>query len=328
MPYRWYVWEEKMRTKQEVINFLESKVGTKVVCVGNPSLDGQCVSLIKSLMEFLGVPDPYKARGHAKTVISAYLSEGIAKPGLGFISVFSNKNMGSGYGHIWCNAGDGDGTFYESNGVKPLTVTKGKTYSYDNVCNFDSYIKDDYRGYDLSNTDSMKICVDDHIRVTEGQLVDKAQYEAIKSTLTETQKQNTTLSSELGIVRGQLADALKKIDSQNQIIQSYVSEDAVQIETLKTFQKERDKYFDGAWEVIRSIGDDLKVSTANLSLEDAISAVKTQYTAFSSSSNLANDKIKSLEDEIKRLNTYKKPIAKLTKKELFLYLLKKLIGKV
>jgi len=132
-----------MRTKQEVINFLESKVGTKVVCVGNPSLDGQCVTLIKSLMEYLGVPDPYKYRGHGKDCIAKYLSEGIAKPGLGFISVFSNKNMGGGYGHIWCNAGDGDGTFYESNGVKPLIVTKGKTYTYDNVCNFDSYIKED-----------------------------------------------------------------------------------------------------------------------------------------------------------------------------------------
>lgn len=132
-----------MRSKQEVISFLESKVGTKVPCVGNSSLDGQCVTLIKALMEFLGVPDPYKARGHAKTVISAYLSEGIAKPGMGFVSVFSNKDMAQGVGHIWCNAGEGTGTFYESNGVKPLIVTKGKTYTYDNVCNFDSYIKED-----------------------------------------------------------------------------------------------------------------------------------------------------------------------------------------
>lgn len=129
-----------MRTKQEVINFLESKVGTKVVCKGNESLSGQCVSLIKALMEFLGVPDPYKARGHAKIVISAYLNEGIADPGVGFLTVFSNKDMGGGYGHIWCNAGDGDGVFYESNGAKPLIVTKGKAYAYDNVCNFDKYL--------------------------------------------------------------------------------------------------------------------------------------------------------------------------------------------
>ncbi len=130
-----------MKTKQEVISFLESKVGTTVPCKGTPSLDGQCVTLIKSLMEFLGVPDPYKARGHAKTAISAYLSEGIASSGAGFLSVFSNKNMGGGYGHIWLNAGEGDGVFYESNGAKPLIVTKGKTYSYDTVCNFDKYIK-------------------------------------------------------------------------------------------------------------------------------------------------------------------------------------------
>jgi len=136
------------KTKQEVINFLESLVGTTVVCKGTPSLNGQCVTLIKALMEFIGVPDPYKARGHAKTVISAYLSEGIADEGTGFLSVFSNKNMGGGYGHIWCNAGDGDGTYYESNGAKPLIVTKGKTYSYDSVCNFDKYIK----GEDMANT--------------------------------------------------------------------------------------------------------------------------------------------------------------------------------
>lgn len=129
-----------MRTKKEVIDFLEKLVGTTVVCKGNASLNGQCVSLIKSLMEFLGAPNPYKARGHAKSCISAYLSEGIAKPGIGFLSVFSNKNMAGSYGHIWCNAGDGNGTYYESNGQKPLIVTKGKTYSYDMVCNFDQYI--------------------------------------------------------------------------------------------------------------------------------------------------------------------------------------------
>lgn len=131
-----------MRTKKEIVDFLESKVGKGVECKGNPSLDSQCVTLIKALMEFVGVPDPYKSRGHGKDCIAKYLSEGIADKGTGFLSVFSNKDMGSGYGHIWCNAGEGDGIYYESNGSKPLTVTKGKTYSYDNVCNFDKYIKE------------------------------------------------------------------------------------------------------------------------------------------------------------------------------------------
>lgn len=140
-----------MKTKKEVIDFLESKVGTKVPCKGNSSLDGQCVTLIKALMEFIGVPDPYKARGHAKTVISAYLNEGIADAGLGFLSVFSNKNMGGGYGHIWCNAGEGAGTYYESNGAKPLTVTKGEVYTYDAVCNFDKYIKEGVNMIEVPN---------------------------------------------------------------------------------------------------------------------------------------------------------------------------------
>lgn len=132
-----------MKTKQQVIDWLESNVGTTVACKGNPSLDGQCVTLIKALMEFIGVPDPYKARGHAKSCIATYLSEGIAGSGTGFLSVFSSKNMGDGYGHIWCNAGDDSGTFYEQNGQKALIVTKGKTYTYDTVCNFDKYIVKD-----------------------------------------------------------------------------------------------------------------------------------------------------------------------------------------
>lgn len=165
-----------MRTKQEVISFLEGKVGTKVPCPGRPDLSGQCVTLIKSLMEFLGVPNPYKARGHAKTAISAYLNEGIADKGVGFLSVFSNANMGGGYGHIWCNAGEGDGVFYESNGAKPLIVTKGKTYAYDTVCNFDKWIQKGtmanmYRGYDLANPDSMKVAVDVLVRLQTGELV-------------------------------------------------------------------------------------------------------------------------------------------------------------
>lgn len=166
-----------MRTKKEVIDFLESLVGKTVICKGNTSLNGQCVTLIKALMEFLGAPNPYKARGHAKTVISAYLNEGIADSGTGFLSVFSNKDMGGGYGHIWCNAGEGDGTFYESNGVKALTVTKGKTYGYDKVCNFDKYIKEEdmanmYKGYDLDNKDSMKVAVDILVRVQAGEFVE------------------------------------------------------------------------------------------------------------------------------------------------------------
>lgn len=217
-----------MKNKQEIVNFLESKVGTKVPCPGNTSLDGMCVSLIKSLMEFLGVSDPYKARGHAKTAISSYVSEGLAKQGQGTLSVFSNKDMGSGYGHIWIGI---DGTFYESNGVKPLTVTKGKTYAYDMVCNFDSYLEVDPCLNYKKELDEKNV----HIANLEKQV---AGLSGEKKQLT---LQIDELNSQLGGVRGELATTLSKVDSQNKIIQSYVGEDAVQLETIKTFQRERDE---------------------------------------------------------------------------------------
>ena len=201
------------RTKQEVIDFLESQVGKKVVCVGNPSLNGQCVTLIKSLMEFLEVPNPYKARGDAKVCISAYLKEGIADKGTGFISVFSNKDMGGGYGHVWCNAGEGNGTYYESNGVKPLKVTKGKTYSYDMICNFDKYIKET-----MPEKDALTECLSQHKKlVSEADKKDKAikgletevskketEIKGLKTSLEEKETENTTLGKQVSAYKGEV----------------------------------------------------------------------------------------------------------------------------
>lgn len=322
-----------MKTKQEVIQFLESKVGTKVKCVGNASLDGMCVTLIKAVMEFIGVPDPYKARGHAKTCISAYINEGIAKQGTGFLTVFSNKNMGAGYGHVWCNAGDGNGEFYESNGVKALTVTKGKTYSYDMVCNFDQYITDNtYRGYDLTNKDSMKVTVDDHIRVVEGQLVDKSQYEAIKGQLSEVKTQNDNLSSELGAVRGELATAIQKIDSQNKVIASFVNEDAIQLETLKRLERESGEYKDRYFNILNNVQETLKQQ------QTMDGTVEAEKLALESVHSLVG-RVKDLEDELtdergriydreatitkltKQLEQARKPLSKYTTMQLIRYII-------
>lgn len=203
-----------MRTKQEVINFLESKVGTKVPCPGNPSLDGQCVTLIKALMEFIGVPNPYKARGHASTCITTYLNEEIADKGLGFISVFSNKNMGSGYGHIWCNAGDDAGVFYEQNGVKPLIVTKGITYAYDNVCNFDKYIDSSepesnnmldcqsvLNHYNVKTTDELVGMVDSQIKFLEDE---RNKNNELEGKNRELQTQVESLEKQIGILNDEL----------------------------------------------------------------------------------------------------------------------------
>lgn len=131
------------RTKQEIRNFLNGKVGTKVVDRSNARLNGQCVALIKSLMEFLGVPNPYAARGNAKDAGDTYLRQGIAKAGSGWLNVCVNKGMGGGYGHIWIDL-DKE-TNYESNGAKALITTKGTRPlgQAQQIVNLDKYIKAD-----------------------------------------------------------------------------------------------------------------------------------------------------------------------------------------
>lgn len=86
------------RTKQEIRDFLNAQVGKRVNWKAG-LFNGQCVSLIKALMEFLGVPNPYKARGHAKDAGDIYIREGIGKAGRGWLTVCVGKK--GKYGHIW-----------------------------------------------------------------------------------------------------------------------------------------------------------------------------------------------------------------------------------
>lgn len=135
------------RTKAEIRKFLDSQVGKRVVEKTNRDLDGQCVTLIKALLEFLGAPNPYQARGHAKDAASTYVAHGIAKNGDGWLRVVVNPNMGViggvRYGHIWLDLADE--TNYESNGARALVTTKGtRPYSQrQQVINLDAWIKPD-----------------------------------------------------------------------------------------------------------------------------------------------------------------------------------------
>lgn len=128
------------RTKQEIRNYLDSLVGKRVVCPNNRGLDGQCVTLVKSLLAFLGCPSAWQARGNATAVASNYVRDGIAKNGKGWLQVCVNHNYARGVGHVWIDlAGE---TNYESNGAKPLTVTKG-TRGYNQaqqIVNLDQWV--------------------------------------------------------------------------------------------------------------------------------------------------------------------------------------------
>jgi len=113
------------RTKAQVVAFLNSQVGDKVN-VKCGIYNGQCVSLIKALLEFLGVPDPYAGRGNAKDVGDTLLRQNIAENGKGTLTVVINKSMGNingvVYGHIWVDIKDNAN--YEQNGAVALHTTK------------------------------------------------------------------------------------------------------------------------------------------------------------------------------------------------------------
>lgn len=111
------------RMQQEIRNYLDGTVGTKVVCTNNRGLDGQCVTLIKALLAFLGCPTAWQARGNATDVATNYVRDGVAKNGKGWLQVCVNHDYAGGLGHVWIDL-SGE-TNYESNGAKALQVTKG-----------------------------------------------------------------------------------------------------------------------------------------------------------------------------------------------------------
>lgn len=114
------------RTKAEIRAFLDSQVGTIVPHPGYPDLNGQCVTLTKALMAFLGVPNPYAARGDAINAGDTYIRQGLGTAGKGWLTIVVNRDMGYidgvHYGHIWVDL-QGEAN-YESNGARALHTTK------------------------------------------------------------------------------------------------------------------------------------------------------------------------------------------------------------
>jgi len=110
-----------MKTQNEIRDYLKSIVGTSQV----PGQDyqGQCVSLIKALFAFLGVPNPYGARGNATDTARNYVNEGIALSGGGWLQVCVNHDDAGGLGHVWLDiAGEAN---YQQNAYGNPTVVSG-----------------------------------------------------------------------------------------------------------------------------------------------------------------------------------------------------------
>ena len=134
------------RTKQEVRNFLNGLVGQSVNAKAGV-YRGQCVSLTKALLEFLGVSNPYGARGDAKDAGDTYVRQGIAKNGSGWLNICVNRSMGNiggvRYGHIWIDIANEFNI--EQNGAKALYTTKNTRpiSQAQQIINLDHYIKAD-----------------------------------------------------------------------------------------------------------------------------------------------------------------------------------------
>lgn len=131
------------RTKQEVRDFLNLLVGLMV----NEKCgiyNGQCVSLIKALLEFLGAPNPYAGRGNAKDVGDTLLRQGLASPNDGWLRVCVNRDMGLidgvRYGHIWLDLANEMN--FEQNGARALRTTKNTRpiSQAQQIVNLDQYI--------------------------------------------------------------------------------------------------------------------------------------------------------------------------------------------
>lgn len=151
------------RTRAEVRAFLDSQVG-KMPQHPAPyqDLSGQCVTLTKVLMDFLGVPNPYAARGNARDAGDTYIRQGIGTSGRGWLTIVVNRDMGYiggvRYGHIWIDLTNEAN--YESNGARALYTTKntrpisqGQQY-----INFDKWIVEDNVSVDkLSKEDVIEI---------------------------------------------------------------------------------------------------------------------------------------------------------------------------
>lgn len=191
-------------TTQEFVN---KWLGVK--CDFDKAYGYQCVDLFRQFVkEVLGYPQSPSVVG-AADLWDSYLPDFYERipnkednhPVMGDIVIF-NKRMGGGFGHvaIVVEADVNSLTVFEQDGAVQ-TAPKLKTYNtYYNVIGWlrPKSTATQYRGFDLTNLESMKVCVDDHIKIVDGQLVSKEDYERANGRVLELTRSNTDLSSQLG----------------------------------------------------------------------------------------------------------------------------------
>lgn len=187
-----------------------------------------------------------------------------------------------------------------------------------------------YRGYDLTNRESMKICVDQQIKVTEGLLVDKSQYESIKGQLTKSEEQNEELSKQLGIKTAEAKANFDEVQKRDAVINT-LNEAISKMNNTDNFAKAvtdeqeahnitKTKLDALLWDM----EDTLKLSHTSTDMDERIFVALEALGKLHQTIVSYEDKVKDLEKEVKKLTTQSRHISKLSIKDCIILLIDKI----
>lgn len=147
------------------------------------------------------------------------------------------------------------------------------------------------------------------------------------------------LKGEMGSVRGDLATSLSKIEGLNNSLATYQKEDAVQLDTIRTYEREKDEYRDAILSALDKLSEITKVSrgsdTAVVEFTRQIEALQSlllenkmaKYQSLQLKSDVETliGRNEELIKEIAKLKAQKKSIDKMSTKQITLYLLQRML---
>jgi len=177
-----------------------------------------------------------------------------------------------------------------------------------------------YREYDLTNKESMKICVDDHIKVAEGQLIKKTTYETLKGQYTELQKQNDDLSKKLGDATADLATTSAALLQTQESFQKELNSQHDWADRATKAEEETTAYRAFTELCLSSLEEDLKITTASETKEERLKKIIETAMNSMEVDQKYQSQIKVLEEENKRLLKNSVPIEQLGFSDIWLKL--------
>lgn len=189
-----------------------------------------------------------------------------------------------------------------------------------------NYVNDNiYREYDLTNKESMKVCVDDHIKVSEGFYVEKTLYETLKGQYTENIKASEELSKKLAIANTDLETTRTALKTTQESLARELGSQHDWAEVATQAQEERDEQKKFSEKCLASMEDDLKLTTTGSDtketrLQNILDATMNTMEI----DQKYQDKITALQDENNRLLEMTKPVAEIKTSLLFSELLRRM----